>query len=228
MATILSLECATGLTSVAVHENGRCVGYATTPLPQAASSQLMPLVDQVMHTAAVGSGQLQAVAVSAGPGSYTGLRIGAATAKGICYALRLPLLAVNTLEILLQEVSSHPVSAPCYLCPMIDARRMEVYCSLYTHTGTPVLPVDARIINSDSFQEFLDQHPVYFFGDGAAKCQPLLQHPHAHFIAGIAPSAQAMGPLAWRLWQEQQFSNLATFEPVYLKEFIAKKPKPFF
>lgn len=228
MATILSLECATGFTSVAVHQTGQILAQAATSVPQAASSQLMPLVDQATQSAAISRGQLQAVAVSAGPGSYTGLRIGAATAKGICYALQLPLIGINTLEILLQEMLSRPVPTPCFFCPMIDARRMEVYCNMYTHDGREVLPVDARIINTDSFRDFLDKHPVYFFGDGAAKCQSIIQHRHAHFVTGMVPHARAMGALAWRKWQQKEFNDLATFEPTYLKDFIAKKPNPFF
>jgi tRNA threonylcarbamoyladenosine biosynthesis protein TsaB len=226
MATILSLECATGITSVAVHHTGTCVGEAGTHLPQAASSQLMPLVDQAMHAAGIHRSDLQAVAVSAGPGSYTGLRIGVATAKGICYALGLPLLAVSTLEILVQEMLARKDQDPCHFCPMIDARRMEVYCNVYNHAGREVMPVGARIIDSSSFHEFLQQGPVYFFGDGSAKCQAVLQHPNARFVPNISPQARHMGALAWRQWQQNLFCNLAEFEPLYLKDFIAKKPNP--
>jgi tRNA threonylcarbamoyladenosine biosynthesis protein TsaB len=228
MARILSLECATGITSVAVHEQGECLAEAVTFVPQAASAQLMPLVDQVMQEAHTSRQQLEAVAVSAGPGSYTGLRIGVATAKGICYALSIPLLAINTLEIMVRQFVNTQLPTSGYLCPMIDARRMEVYCNVYNAQGEEVLPVDARIIESDSFQEFLNQQPVYFFGDGAAKCQAVLSHPNAHFVSGIWPHARQMGALALSKWQQPAFADLATFEPLYLKDFIAKKPKTLF
>lgn len=226
MATILSLECATGITSAAVHRAGVCVGEASTSVPQAASAQLMPLVDQALRSAGIARSDLRAVAVSAGPGSYTGLRIGVATAKGICYALGLPLLAVSTLEILVQEMLAREQQSGCHFCPMIDARRMEVYCNVYNHAGHEVMPVGARVIDSESFRAYLHQGPVYFFGDGAAKCEAVLQHPNARFVPNISPQARHMGPLAWRHWQQNQFCNLAPFEPLYLKDFIAKKPNP--
>jgi tRNA threonylcarbamoyladenosine biosynthesis protein TsaB len=228
MACILSLECATGITSVAVHRQEVCLAEMSTHVPQAASAQLVPLVDQVMRLAGLARHQLEAVAVSSGPGSYTGLRIGVATAKGICFALGIPLLTINTLEVLMRQFQATQPTAAGFLCPMIDARRMEAYCNIYTAQGQEVLPVDARIIGPDSFHEFLQQQPVFFFGDGAAKCQAVLQHPNARFIAGLVPHARQMGPLAWRHWQNRQFADLATFEPLYLKDFIAKKPNPLF
>lgn len=229
MAIILSVECAAGSTSVALHRGGLLLADAVAEGFRTASAELMPLTDALMKNAGIRPAQLAAVAVSAGPGSYTGLRIGVATAKGIGYALAVPLLAINTLEILARTfLAAHHPAPGALLCPMLDARRMEVYSALYNANLNEVLPTGARIITPDSFGDALANGPVYFFGDGAAKCRPLLQHNHAHFVAGIAPHARHMGEPAFQKWQQRQFQPLNVFEPLYLKDFIAKKPKPLF
>lgn len=169
---------------------------------------------------------LDAVAVSCGPGSYTGLRIGVSMAKGISYALDIPLLGIPTLEVMSVPVLLYKeLPDNALLCPMIDARRMEVYAAVYDRALKARRPISADIIDENSYAEFLTEHPVYFFGNGAAKCREKLTHPNAHFIDGIHPLAKWMFPLAEKAMAKEEFKDVAYFEPFYLKEFVASKPK---
>ena len=150
-------------------------------------------------------------------------------AKGICYANDIKLLAVPTLQlmcvpILLREM----VEDDALLCPMLDARRMEVYAAVYDRALREVRPTQADVVDADTYRELLDQHPVYFFGNGAEKCMGVIGHPNAHFIADIVPLAQHMMPLAEKKMALGQTENVAYFEPFYLKDFVAGKPKPLF
>lgn len=168
-----------------------------------------------------------AVAVSRGPGSYTGLRVGVSMAKGICYARDLKLIAVPTLELLCVPVLLYQEDLPedALLCPMIDARRMEVYAALYDRTLKPVRAIGADIVDGNTYQDFLDERPVYFLGDGAEKCKAGITHPNAHFLPDVMPLARNMGPLAEKTFAQGRFEDVAYFEPFYLKEFVASKPK---
>jgi tRNA threonylcarbamoyladenosine biosynthesis protein TsaB len=167
-----------------------------------------------------------AVAVSCGPGSYTGLRIGVSMAKGICYARNLKLIAVPTLELLCVPVLLREmVEDDALICPMLDARRMEVYAGIYTRALKPVREVCADIVTTETYKEYLDAHPVYFFGNGAKKCMDVINHPNAHLIEGIQPQAKWMQPLAERRLLNEQFEDVAYFTPFYLKDFVAKMPK---
>jgi tRNA threonylcarbamoyladenosine biosynthesis protein TsaB len=169
---------------------------------------------------------LGAVAVSQGPGSYTGLRIGVSMAKGICYGRDVPLLAVPTLEVMAVPVLlNHEIEEDALLCPMIDARRMEVYSAIYDRALKPQRETRADIVDGDTYREFLDRHPVYFFGNGAAKCMETINHPNAHLIKGIEPLAKYMFPLAERRWVQKEYEDVAYFVPFYLKDFVAKMPK---
>jgi hypothetical protein len=170
---------------------------------------------------------LDAVAVSCGPGSYTGLRIGVSMAKGVCYGRNLPLIGLPTLKVQCVPVLLYHDELPedALLCPMIDARRMEVYAAVYDRALKPVRDIAADIVDENSYQEFLDKQPVYFFGDGAAKCKEKIVHPNAHFIDGIRPLASMMFPLAEKAIAEKDFKDVAYFEPFYLKEFVASQPK---
>ena len=170
---------------------------------------------------------LDAVAVSCGPGSYTGLRIGVSMAKGVCYGRNLPLIGLETLKVQCVPVLLYHDELPddALLCPMIDARRMEVYAAIYDRALKPVRDIAADIVDENSYLEFLERHPVYFFGDGAAKCKEKITHPNAHFIDGIRPLASMMFPLAEKATAEQDFKDVAYFEPFYLKEFVAGTPK---
>jgi tRNA threonylcarbamoyladenosine biosynthesis protein TsaB len=174
-----------------------------------------------------------AVAVSCGPGSYTGLRIGVSMAKGVCFGRELKLLAVPTLELLCVpvllgervEVPDDPTEKEPLLCPMLDARRMEVYAGIYDRALRPVREVRADIVDADTYKEWLDERPVYFFGNGAKKCMEVINHPNAHYIDGIEPLAKWMQPLAERRFLNGQFEDVAYFEPFYLKDYVAKMPK---
>ena len=169
---------------------------------------------------------LGAVAVSQGPGSYTGLRIGVSMAKGICYGRDVPLLAVPTLEVMAVPVLlNHEIEEDALLCPMIDARRMEVYSAIYDRALKPLRETRADVVDGDTYREFLDNHPVYFFGNGAAKCMETINHPNAHLIEGIEPLAKYMFPLAERKWLQKEYEDVAYFVPFYLKDFVAKMPK---
>ena len=169
---------------------------------------------------------LDAVAVSCGPGSYTGLRIGVSMAKGVCYGRNIPLIWLPTLEVLCVPVLLyHELPEDALLCPMIDARRMEVYAAIYDRALNVKRETAADIVDENSYLNFLNEHPVYFFGDGALKCRDKITHPNAHFIEDINPLAKMMFPLAEKAVAKQDFKDVAYFEPFYLKEFVASKPK---
>jgi len=167
---------------------------------------------------------LDAVAVSCGPGSYTGLRIGVSMAKGICYGRDAKLLAVPTLELLTVPVLLNETVAEddALLCPMLDARRMEVYAAIYTRGLKEVRPVSADIVEAETYAEYLDRGPVYFFGNGAEKCIQTINHPNAHFIDGVNPLAKNMFPLSEKCMAQKEYQDVAYFVPFYLKDFVAK------
>ncbi|GAE18798.1 TsaB protein [Bacteroides pyogenes DSM 20611 = JCM 6294] len=169
---------------------------------------------------------LDAVAVSCGPGSYTGLRIGVSMAKGVCYGRNVPLIGIPTPEVLCVPVLLfHELPEDALLCPMIDARRMEVYAAVYDRALKTKRPVSADIVDENSYLEFLNEAPVYFFGNGSAKCREKITHPNAHFIDNIHPLAKMMFPLAEKAIAREDYKDVAYFEPFYLKEFVASQPK---
>lgn len=225
MALILSIETATPVCSVAIHEKGNLLSKSEVFVKQSHSVILTTLMNQVLEMADKDKKSLDAIAISKGPGSYTGLRIGTSTAKGFCYALDLPLLSVNTLEAMARSVI-HFFPDDTLFCPMLDARRMEVYCCVLDSELNILEETQAKIIEENSFQDILKERKVVFFGNGAAKCKAVLQHQsHAIFIEGIHPTAQSIGELAYAKFGKQEFEDVAYFEPYYLKEFIAKQPK---
>jgi tRNA threonylcarbamoyladenosine biosynthesis protein TsaB len=224
MALILSIETSTRVCSVALHRQGKVLGVSELFLEKSHSGAITLLIQNLVTASGFHLRDIEAIAVSKGPGSYTGLRIGTATAKGLCYALNKPLIAVHTLEAMAYGLSRKVPGNDYLFCPMIDARRMEVYCAVYQPGLQEVLPVDARIINESSFEELLVKHKIIFFGDGAAKCKPLLSHSnHSHFIEDIYPSAADGGWLAFQKFTRNAFEDIAYFEPFYLKEFFFKK-----
>ncbi len=239
MALILSLETSTAICSAALHEDGNLLASKELLTPQSASSQLAPIIDQLLKGSKISSKEIKAIAVASGPGSYTGLRIGVATAKGLCFALQIPLIAINTLELMTYQVKNLSVySSPsplvwgsggalgeALLCPMLDARRMEVYCLLANFDLEIVEPTQAKIIDEGSFNEWLDQKTIYFFGNGADKCKEIIKHRNARFIEGINPSAAQLGEMAFQKFIRNEFEDISSFEPHYLKEFLVKKPK---
>lgn len=222
MAFILSLETSTTVTSVAIHEDGKLVATEETHIPQSAASKLAVMIKEVGKTSGVDLKQVNAIAVSSGPGSYTGLRIGTSTAKGLCYALNVPLIAVGSLDLMAHHVSQKSIG-DLLLCPMIDARRMEVYCEVTDHKLEKILPVEAKIIDDYSFADLLRERKMIFFGDGAAKCAAVIKSDNAIFLPDVFPLATDLGYLAFRKFAGNQVEDLMRFEPFYLKDFVAKK-----
>ena len=226
MACILHIETSTDVCSVALSEDG-AVLFSKEDFdgPQHAVT-LGVYIDEVLSMADSHAKPSDAVAVSCGPGSYTGLRIGASMAKGICYGRSIPLIALPTLKVMSVPVLlMDELPEDALLCPMIDARRMEVYAAIYDRALNPVKEVSADIVTADSYAEYLEQHPVYFFGNGAAKCKEVITHPNAKFVDGIQPLARWMFPLADRQYLDGTFQDVAYFEPFYLKEFVATVAK---
>ena len=226
MACILHIETSTEACSVGVSEDG-LVEFKQEDLQGPSHAvQLGVFVDEALSFVDSHAMPLDAVAVSCGPGSYTGLRIGVSMAKGICYGRNLPLIALPTLEVMCVPVLlQQELPENALLCPMIDARRMEVYAAIYDRTLNVVREIGADIVDETSYLNFLEEHPVYFFGNGAAKCKEKITHPNAHFIDDIRPLARWMFPLAEKAHVNHDFKDVAYFEPFYLKEFVASQPK---
>lgn len=223
MACILNIETSTDVCSVAVSENGACIFDEEDHSGPNHAVKLGVFVDEALSFTDNHAIPFDAVAVSCGPGSYTGLRIGVSMAKGICYARDLKLIAVPTLELLCVPVLLRElVEEGALLCPMIDARRMEVYAGLYDRALRPVREVRADVVDADTYKEYLDRQPVYFFGNGAAKCMEAINHPNAHLIEGIEPLGKYMYPLAERKFLRGETEDVAYFVPFYLKDFVAK------
>ena len=227
MSCILHIETSTEVCSVAVSDNGAVIFHQENFDGPSHSTVLAGMVEETVSFTDSHAIPFDAVAISSGPGSYTGLRIGVSMAKGLCYGRNLKLIALPTLEVMCVPVllSHDELPEEALLCPMIDARRMEVYCALYTRSLKSVEEVNAKVISAESFAEQLSIRPIYFFGNGSMKCKEVLSHPNAHFIDGICPLAKYMGPLAEKRHVTELFADVAYFEPFYLKDFIAGKPK---
>ena len=218
----LNIDTSTSYCSTALTHDGDVVcAYRQTQLAHAA---VLPLfVQQLLKKAKEDQLHIDAVAVSKGPGSYTGLRIATATAKGLCYSLHLPLLAIDTLQVLcMSYLTSTPnTTTDTILCPMIDARRSEVYCALYNYKADPITQVEAKVITENSFREELENNKIIFFGDGADKCKTLITHPNAIFVSDIIPDAASMGRLAQQALLHKRTEDIAYFSPFYLKPYNA-------
>jgi tRNA threonylcarbamoyladenosine biosynthesis protein TsaB len=229
MALILSLETSATSCSVALHDNGQPVNVLRISESQAHAEKLAVLIREVVsnHTGS-SMADLVAVAVSSGPGSYTGLRIGTSTAKGICYALDIPLIAVNTLDLLCAQFLENRLQPEGLLCPMIDAKRMEVYCQIADRDLKIFQKIEAKVIDSESFSELLKDHKMFFFGDGAEKCKNVISHENAFFVDGHAPDALTLGKMAFTKFSKNDFEDLVGFTPLYLKDFVAKKAPSVF
>ena len=228
MACILHIETSTNVCSVAVSEDGQCIFEQAEHGGMNHAEKLGTMVDEALSFTDNHAIPFDAVAVSCGPGSYTGLRIGVSMAKGICYGRDLKLISVPTLELLcVAPLLSNKLILPeeALLCPMLDARRMEVYAAIYDRALKPIRPIQADVVTADTYKEWLDERPVYFFGNGAEKCMEVIHHPNAHLIPNIEPLAKWMQPLAERRFLNNQFEDVAYFEPFYLKDFVAKMPR---
>ena len=231
MAFILIIETSTEVCSVSLSKDGNLVDLIESGEGQNHARLTSVFAETLLKRNNINSGELNAVAVSKGPGSYTGLRIGASTAKGICYAAQIPLIAVGTLEAMAKHVSLNhekfgiPFEGKTLFCPMIDARRMEVYSMLIGENGNILKPISAEIIDESFLESDLRSNTVVFFGNGSAKCQNLIQSPNAIFLSNINASAQYMTELVWEAYNNKHFEDVAYFEPFYLKDFVATVSK---
>ncbi|MFW0717938.1 tRNA (adenosine(37)-N6)-threonylcarbamoyltransferase complex dimerization subunit type 1 TsaB [Pedobacter sp. N23S346] len=225
MAKILQIETATQVCSVALSIDGKTVIVKEESGQNIHASNVTLFIDEVVKAAGLTYQDIDAVAVSKGPGSYTGLRIGVSTAKGLCYALEKPLIAIETLEMM---AAGFLIENPEYnglICPMIDARRMEVYTSVFNSSLEIIEPTSAKIIDETSFADLLLQNKITFLGDGAAKCAETLHHPNAGFSDQNFNAARNMSVLANNAFNHGHFEDVAYFEPFYLKDFVVTQPK---
>lgn len=225
---ILCLETATPVCSVALNESCCTIALRETEGQNAHSEKITNFIQEVMEVAKIDYSQLDAVAVSKGPGSYTGLRIGVSTAKGICYAADLPLMAINTLEAMAYGMKSKlgsQITENDFLIPMIDARRMEVYAAVFDANLNKIHDTAALVIDENSFEELSKDHRLWLFGDGAPKLNKVFDNQNnINIIEGFKPSAAYMLPLVNKALRKQDFVDVAYFEPFYLKDFVAGKP----
>lgn len=227
MSCILNIETSTGVCSVAVSNDGAIIFNKEDFSGHSHNEKLGSFVDEALSFIDNHAIPLDYVAVCGGPGSYTGLRIGTSMAKGIAYGRGVKLISVPTLQLLCVPVLLRELIAEdnALLCPMIDARRMEVYSQIFDKALHEVRQIQADVVTADTYKEYLDKGPVYFFGDGAAKCMQVISHPNAHFIKDIEALAKNMLPLAEKRIAEGKFEDVAYFVPFYLKDFVAKKSK---
>jgi len=217
LALILNIETASKNCSVSISENGDIIalkeinegGYTH-------AENLHPFIEEVLKISNLKINNIDAVAVSKGPGSYTGLRIGVSAAKGICFAIDKPLISIDTLKVLALQLNIENG----YIIPMLDARRLEVYSSIFDEYHQEIRKTEAEILNEDSFINYLNSEKVYFLGDGSEKFKSMISHPNAIFIDNKFPSANKMGILSEEKFQKNEFENLAYFEPFYLKDFV--------
>lgn len=225
MSYILHIETATTVCSVALSQNEELLFYKELNEGFTHAENLHLFIEEALKSCHILPTQLNAISVSKGPGSYTGLRIGVSAAKGLAYALNIPLLSVDTLQVMAKAASIQASEFGIY-CPMIDARRMEVYTSLYDENLKPLQATEALIVTKDSIETFNSSQKIYFFGDGMPKCKPLLEKlKNASFIDQIYPCAQHMVELVYRKFLANEMENLAYFEPFYLKDFMILKKR---
>ena len=222
MARILLIETSTAQLSTALAEDGVVTAFRVCGEPRMQAALTAPSVKEILDEKELMVKDLNAVCVGKGPGSYTGLRVGVSTAKGLCFGAGIPLLAAGTLDVLVSEAHRlGVVPAGCRaIVPMVDARRMEVYAAVFTPDGRQLTETAPVIVGPDSFADRLAEGPVLFIGDGALKCREVLPSPNA-FFAEAFPTAMAMAPLAEDAYTQKRFEDVAYFEPFYLKDFVA-------
>ena len=221
MATLILIETAASMLSTAIVRDGDVICSLESSEPRSQASLTAPFVKQMLDQCGLKAKDCDAVCVSMGPGSYTGLRVGVSTAKGIAFGAGIPLIGIGTLDILARQGIDSGQAHGCeFIVPMIDARRMEVYTAVYNADGQRITDIAPRIIDKDSFAAEVGSSPVLFIGDAADKCREALQREGARFVQTF-PSAAAMAPLAMEAYEKEQFEDVAYFEPFYLKDFIA-------
>ena len=222
MAKILSIETSTSICSVAVHEDGELISLSEISEAGAHAERLMSLIEEALNSASITYSDLDAIAVSEGPGSYTGLRIGVSTAKGLAFGLSKPLIGVNTLLALASSVSAEEGEL---IIPVLDARRMEVYREVFDWKWNSVDELQSEVLDEDSFENFLEKCRVYFLGDALEKVKSIVNHNNALFLNDVSFSAKHMGKVSLEKYRRMEFADLAYFVPNYLKEFKALHSK---
>lgn len=221
MACILTIETSTNVCSAALILDGKVVCEKVSYDGPSHASLTGVYVEDCIKVMKEKGLKLDAVAVSSGPGSYTGLRIGVSVAKGLCFGYGIPLIAIHSLDIMAHTAINRNNNEDCLYCAMIDARRMEVYSSLYDNTVKEVRKVQADIVDGDTYSSYLSTGKVCFFGNGASKCKSVITDSNAFFLDEIHPLASEMATLAEKAYSEKKFEDVAYFEPFYLKEFQA-------
>jgi len=220
LAFILNIETSTTVCSVSLSNNGKLLSFKEINNGYTHAENLHVFIKDILEEASVSLNQLNAIAISKGPGSYTGLRIGVSAAKGLAFSLNIPLIALNTLEIMANSAISQEYGKVAY-CPMIDARRMEVYTAIYDENLVQLKNTEALIVDENSITQFANYEKIYFFGDGMEKCKSLLKSlNNPAFISDIMPTAKAMSNLSYKKYAEKTFEDVAYFEPFYLKDFF--------
>lgn len=220
MAIILNIETATTMCSVSLANNGELIACKEIDNGYTHAENLHVFINDLLIQEKVMPSRLDAIAVGSGPGSYTGLRIGVSTAKGLAYSLQKPLIAVNTLSTM-ALAAKEKLNGDTLLCPMLDARRMEVYCAIFDNDLNFIKETSAQIITEENLTYFAVNKPMTFFGDGMPKCKSLLQTlPGASFVEGVVPSSKQLARLSYEKFKQQQFEDVAYFEPFYLKDFM--------
>ena len=232
MALLLHIETSTAVCSVALGKDGKLLALKENKEGMKHASLLTIFIEEILKENNLSTADLDGVAISMGPGSYTGLRIGVSTAKGLCFGANIPLLAVSTLQAMtksLQEdgkgLDALNEREKAYFCPMIDARRMEVYTAFYNNSNELKREISADIIDENSFSEELKTREIVFFGDGSGKCKDVIKSENALFLDDLTPSASGMVELAELKFNNEDFEDVAYFEPFYLKDFVATTPK---
>lgn len=224
MAIILALETTTKNCSVALFENEDLLQLKEQNSGDYShAEQLTLFIEEVVRESNITYNEINAIALSKGPGSYTGLRIGTSTAKGLCYSLDIPLVSISTLKAMALSMSKgHQFD---FFCPMIDAKRMEVFAAIYDKKNKEVREVKADIVDKETYVEYFDKS-ILFFGDGAIKCKVIINNTNAKFIEDIYPSAKDLGTISYQKFVKKDFEDVAYFEPYYLKDFVPGEKKP--
>jgi len=223
MAIILTLDTSTKNCSVALFNGNKIIAFKEQNSDNYThAEQLTLFIEEVIKSANLTLKEIEVIAISKGPGSYTGLRIGTSTAKGLCYALDIPLISISTLKAMAFTMAKNHVTD--IYCPMIDARRMEVFSGIYNVENNEIREIQADVVDEQTYANFLNNE-VLFFGDGALKCKESINHKNAKFLEGVYPSAKDLGELAHAKFMNNDFEDVAYFEPFYLKDFVAGKKK---
>ncbi len=225
MAYFLAIETATKNCSVALFKGSILLDHIDIEDGYTHAENIAPFVERLLAKNSISVDKIKAIAVSKGPGSYTGLRIGVAFAKGLCFAKNIPLIGINTLEAMSSAVINELNDSDAFYCPMLDARRNEVYTAVFNYELRETETTKALVLDEKSFNEILKKNKVYFFGDGSIKASRIINSSNANFLKNNYTSAKYFGDLIQKYFSSQKFADLAYFEPFYLKNFVAGKPK---